>query len=93
MKKFKDLIEEKKRKIMDKPETDHENNEADKKLFIKTKTSLLGGFKSVISGIFSVAEKITQPSPNSRAGIYRKRKYQGKRRLHKKQRDERVLAN
>eukprot|EP00090_Calanus_glacialis_P039144 TRINITY_DN68159_c0_g1_i1.p1 TRINITY_DN68159_c0_g1~~TRINITY_DN68159_c0_g1_i1.p1 ORF type:complete len:427 (-),score=115.80 TRINITY_DN68159_c0_g1_i1:68-1255(-) len=92
VKKFKDMIEEKKRKTMDNSETDHENNETDKKLYIKQKSSILGGLKSAISGLLSVAEKITQPAPNSRAGIYRKRKYQGKRRLHKKQRDERKLS-
>ena len=99
IKNFKDLVAEKKRKIMEKSKTSYHNNGAgnynpvDKKLFVKTKTSILGGFKSAISGILSVgnmfaAEKISEPSSNLDTIKNRKRKFQVKRRIHKKDREE-----
>jgi len=90
VKSFKDVIEEKRRKMREKSPNRQQYSSLHKDLSVKTETSLFGDFKSAISGIFSVGNLFSsEPSPVPN----RRRKYQPKRRVYKKQRDERILPN
>ena len=80
IKKFKDLIEEKRNGILEKSQQKIQ----EKNIFVKTKDSLFGGFKSALSGILSVGNVFSsEPSPAKN----KRRKYKVKKRLHKNQRD------
>ena len=80
IKKFKDLIEEKRNGILEKSQQKIQ----EKNIFVKTKDSLFGGFKSALSGILSVGNVFSsEPSPAKN----KRRKYKVKKRILKNQRD------